>query len=221
MEESPDYLSKTKKEIIDNFASKLNKAYKKNRVEAEIEIDYWFEFIQMPSLIISNVRPESLRGLLLIYNNLGSAIEIEIEDILFAHQLLREYFDYELAKNREKISSFEIKGYILSEAIKKHIFSFPESLVTKSQVTQLMKIRLLDEIGFFQLLSQKEIKSATDIGILLSIILNADESNMRKIAANVLEPKSSINSRYDFKEPNTERKIKDLIKEKLPNSTIF
>ena len=211
-------------ELIVKLTKLLKEASKELKLDEQAETDLWFEFIEFPFYMIKE-NPNKFRAVLIIKNRLSSLFCITDLDIETAQKLLRKNYDYELKnENDSKYYLDTVKGYILCEGIKEHLSKFPELIKaksTKGPITHLMKIRLLKELGFFNLLKAKNIKSSIDIGRLLSLIINSDLDTLRKIAANIIEPKSTSDKVFDPTRPDILDRLREILKAELPDSKII
>lgn len=213
-----------KDELIIESAKLLKLASKELKVDEQVETDFWFEFMEFPFPMIKD-NPNKFRAILIIKNRLSPLLNISNLDIEVAHQLLRMNYDYELKNDKsDKIYLDSVKGFIISEGIKKYLNKLPEfikRISTKSTLTHLMKIRLLKELGFFDLLKAKNIKTSMDVGKLLNLILNIELDTMRKMAANINEPQSSSDKIYDVTRPDILDRLREILKVELPDSKII
>ena len=213
-----------KEELINEAVKLLKEASKELKLDEQTETDLWFEFIEFPFHLIKE-NPNKFRPLLIIKNRLNSLFSITDMDIETAQKLLRKNYDYELKlENDDQYYLDTVKGFVLNEGIKKHLSKFPEIVkanLTKGPMTHLMKIRLLKELGFFNLLKERNINTSIDIGRLLSLIINSDLDTLRKIAANIVQTESTSDKAFDPTRPDILEKLRDVLNIELPNSKII
>ncbi|HRF16783.1 MAG TPA: hypothetical protein PK977_01395 [Chitinophagaceae bacterium] len=214
------YIWVKRKRLIADISEKLHSSFKLNRVEVEDEINDWLDFIRLKTYHIELASESKLPILTVLKNSCQPFLDVSKSDILKAHHYLQMEFDYAVNDYPESIGHTEVIGYIVSTAVIKYLNSIPNSTLSRKRLSHRAKINLLSKIGLTEILNQKNVKTASDIGIFLTILLDIEESNARKLAANILEPKSSSYDRYDINDPQVEQEVKEVLKLRLPNSLI-